>query len=287
MDFNPFRNRASLNPIFIGIIAIVLWSLGFKEVGTIVFILSIIWYIAFRFIRIKKKQQKDSREKEFQKYVKRTGAAYLSSFDKPFQEGIAMQCFAAMENPSFYNIIDKSDDENGTLYVGELEWTSHMDLSFKGGSDSTYATRVVGDSDGQQVGNKSYATMCIVYDKGFRLPNFDLSRETLGKKAAEVLKLNKTLDIDFDEDKRFSDAWWLTTNETIIVKDLFNKNIRASFMKYVNKDYRISGQGNMIILITKNVLLPDEYSKVVYDMRAIQRTLRTNQKFYTPPKNNY
>ena len=284
MGFNPFNNRPFLHPLFTIIISAILFSLGFKGIGEIVFIFSVIWFIAFKIIRINKKKQKASREKEFQKFVKRTNASHFSSYDKVFKEGIAMQCFSAMENPYFYNVIDKSDEENGNLYIGELEWVAHMELSLNSRNESNFATRTATDTDGQQTGNKSYATMCVAYDKNFRLPNFDLTKETLGKRTAEVLKLNKSIDIDFEDDKKFSDAWWLTTNETMIVKDLFTKPIRTKLMSFINRNYRISGQGNMIIIITDNVLLPDEYARVVYDMRAIQRILKTNQKFYVTPR---
>ena len=284
MQLNPFKNRAFIHPFFVIIISIILGIFKYKEAGLVLFVISIIWFIAFKMIRIKKKKQKDSREREFQKFVKRTNASYLSSFDKVFKEGLAMQCFSEMENPFFYNVIDKSDEENGDLYIGELEWVDHMELSLNNRNESNFATRTASDSDEQQTGNKSYATMCVAYDKNFRLPNFDLTKETLRKKTAEVLRLNKTLDIDFDDDKAFSDAWWLTTNETMIVKDLFTKPIRSKFMSFLKRNYRISGQGNMLIIITDNVLLPDEYSRVVYDMRAIQRILKTNQKFYVTPR---
>lgn len=285
MQLNPFKNRASLRPIYFIFISIILIICRFnKEVGTLLFVIGVIWFIASKIIRIKKKKQKDSREREFQKFVKRTNASYLSSFDKVFNEGLAMQCFSEMENPFFYNVIDKSDEENGDLYIGELEWVDHMDLSLNNSGESNFATRTAEGTDGQQTGNKSYATMCVAYDKNFRLPNFDLTKETLRKKTAEVLRLNKTLDIDFEDDKAFSDAWWLTTNETMIVKDLFTKPIRSKFMSFLKRNYRISGQGNMLIIITDNVLLPDEYGRVVYDMRAIQRILKTNQKFYVTPR---
>ena len=285
MRFNPLANRAYLGMFITSVISLLLFFTDNKALGEVLFVFSILWFIGFQIIRVKKRKQKESREKEFKKYVKRTNADFSDFFDQPFKDGLAMQCFSFMENPSFYNVIEKSDDENGKLFIGELEWIDHMELSIKGIKDSNYATRTVTNSKEKQIGNKSYATMCVVYDKGFRLPNFDLTIETLGKRTAEVLKLNKSLDIDFDDDKKFSDAWWLTTNETVPdVKDLFSRPIRLAFMRYVSKGYRIAGQADMIILITKNVHLPDEYSKVIYDMRAIQKTLRTNTKFYTQPK---
>ena len=179
----------------------------------------------------------------------------------------------------------KSFDENRTkLYIGELEWTEQIEIPINKRVDSTFATRVVDQTDGQHKGFRNYATMCVLYDNGFRLPNFDLTNETFAKKTAEFLKVNKTLDIDFDEDKKFSDAWWLCTNETMIVRDLFDRNVRSNFMKYLNRNYQITGQGNMLIIITEKPLLANDYPRVINDMRAIQRFLKNNKKFYTQPR---
>ena len=288
MQFNPFRNRAMLHPFLVGIIAVILLLLGYNITGEVLLVITAIWYIVFQIKRINNKKQKDKREIEFQKYIKRTRASFLSSFDKVFKDGLAMQCFASMENPFFYNVIDKSEEDKGNLYVGELEWVQHMELGLNGLKESTLATRVATKSNEKQVGNRSYATMCVLYDEGFRFPNFDLTKETLGKRTAEKLKLTKSLDIDFNEDKNFSDAWWLTTNEMVAdVKDLFNASVRNGFMKYASKNYRIAGQGNMLILITKDALLADEYSWVINDIRSIQRLLRGNKKFYVEPKKSY
>ena len=92
--------------------------------------------------------------------------------------------------------------------------------------------------------------------------------------------MNETEDIDFDEDKEFSDAWWLTSNDNMIVKQLFTTNIRKNFMKYVDKGYRISGQQDMLIIITNTVYQPENYPSITSDMKVISRFLRTNKKFY-------
>ena len=286
MEFNPFKDRSTLGFGASLLLTIILYSLGYKEISVIVIVIGVLWTTTFYIIGDLKKKSRISREKEFQKYVKRSGDDYLERFDDPIRDGIAMYCFSAMENPYYFNVIEKQYDEGITkLYIGEIEWTAHMELALPGCSDSTFASRAITKTDGQSKGNRSYATMCVLYDKGFRLPNFDLTNETIAKKTAEVLKLNRTKDIDFDEDKKFSDAWWLCTNETMIVKDLFDKNVRTNFMKYLNRNYRITGQGNMLIIITENPLLVTEYSRVINDMRLIQKFLKNNKKFYTQPKN--
>lgn len=285
MEYNPFKNRFLFGVTLWFVISFILYKCGVKEASTIAFFIGLVYTISYLVKRNLLKKNKSAREKEFQKYIVRTGEKHFDHFNEPFEDGLAMQCFSCMERPYFYNVLEKEVEPNVNLYIGELEWVDHMELSINHCADSTYATRMATDTDGKQTGNSCYSTMCVLYDKGFKLPNFDLSKETLGKKAAELVKMNKTTDIDFDDDKKFSDAWWLCTNETMIVKDLFDKNIRTNFMRFANKNYRISGQGDMIIIITPNVLPVTEYYKVISDMKTIHRFMKTNNKFYKAPKN--
>lgn len=285
MGFNPFNNKAAFSSSITLILTVILFLMGYQNASYIVFVLGIIWTGLFYLINDLKKKSRISREKEFHKYIKRTGDIFLDHFDDPIRDGMAMYCFQSMEAPYYFNVIEKSYDEDRTkLYIGELEWTQQIELPISKRSESTFATRVVDETDGQHKGFRNYATMCVLYDNGFRLPNFDLTNETFAKKTAEVLRLNKTLDIDFDEDKAFSDAWWLCTNETMIVRDLFDRNVRSNFMKYLNRNYQITGQGNMLIIITEKPLLVNEYPRVINDMRLIQRFLKNNKKFYTEPR---
>ena len=288
MGFNPLKNKVALSSQTTLILTIILYLLGYEHASIIVLILGVVWTGGFYFINDLKKRSRISREKEFQKYVKRTGDSFLDHFDDPLRDGLAMYCFSYMEKPYYYNVIEKTYQEDETkVYIGELEWEEQLELSLSKRSESTFATRAVDQTDGQHKGFRNYATMCVLYDNRFRLPNFDLTNETLAKKTAEVLKINKTQDIDFDEDKAFSDAWWLCTNETMIVRDLFDKNVRSNFMKYLNRNYQITGQGNMLIIITEKPLLANEYPRVINDIRLIQRFLKNNKKFYNEPKNRY
>ncbi len=74
----------------------------------------------------------------------------------------------------------------------------------------------------------------------------------------------------------------LTSNENMIVKQLFNRNIRSNFMRFSNKGYRISGQKNMLIIITNKVVEPENYPSIISDMKVIDKFMKTNSKFYNP-----
>lgn len=191
-----------------------------------------------------------------------------------------MTCFQNMLNLSFCNVIEKLDKENGDVYIGELQ--REVAVRHYQGRSASMNLIAVDTPDNKYIRVKKDTTLCVLYDDGFDLPSFDLSRETLKQKAIEILRMNETVDIDFDDDKEFSDAWWLSSNDNVLVRELFTKNIRSNFMNFVDKGYRICGRRNVIFIITDNILCPEDYSRVISDIRMIQRFMKNNKKFYTP-----
>ncbi|MBP5467674.1 MAG: hypothetical protein J6Z11_00350 [Candidatus Riflebacteria bacterium] len=234
------------------------------------------------------KQQRESGKKsrgaKVARLAKLSNTTMKTYFSQPVKDCATMETFYSMLDPTFCNVLEKLDKENGDLYIGELEWDVAVEKK-RGRRRSIidFAMELSSNSlDDRYIRVKHSATFCILYDNGFKLPNFELSKETLDKKATELLRMNKTEDIDFQDDKEFSSAWWLTSNENIIVRELFTKTIRSSFMKFVNKGYKICGQSNFIFILTNDIIQPDHYSEIMSDLRAIQRFLKTNKKFYTP-----
>lgn len=226
-------------------------------------------------------EKKRKREENFKKYAKKTGAVTKTYYSEPIKNNKdVMTCFAGMVDPVFYNIIVKEDKMNGSTYIGELQWDKPVGPRSRGRYQSPDYNQSSG-VDAKFDKMKNYATMCVFIDDGFRLPNFNLSKETINKKATEILHLNKTVDIDFDEDKKFSEAWWLTSNETSLVKQLFTTNVRNNFMKFVDKGYQICGDLHTIIILTDHLYEPEDYVRLTSDIKAISKFLKTNKKFYT------
>ena len=246
-----------------------------------IFVIVIISIIKKGFIDKKRRE----REEKVNNIAKRTGSHVKPIFSKPLKDGATMECFTSLLDPSYINVIEKADKENGVIYIGELEWVKPLNPpnnSRRGRNQYDFNAGARMGMDSNYDRTKYYATMCVLYDNGFKLPNFDLMKESIDIKAFEFLKMNTTDDIDFDDDKAFSDAWWLSSNENMIVRQLFTKNIRTNFMKFVDKGYRICGQQNMLIIITNSVVQPENYPSITSDMRVIARFMRTNRKFYTP-----
>ncbi len=238
-------------------------------------ILALIIFLVYHGYRDAKKRKRD---KQIETFAKRKKLRYLPFFGEPLKFKDSFNCFNGMSDLSFINVIEKIDKDKVRIYIGELQWVKPMgpvqlskgnfDFSPSMGMDSSYDKF------------KNYQNMCVCFDDRFDLPDFDLMRETIGKKAAEVLRLNNTEDIDFDEDKEFSDAWWLSSNMNMVVTELFTREVRKKFMQYVNKNYRIVGRKNMLFIIADKLYEPEDYIKIESDMRSIVKFLSSNKKFY-------
>lgn len=212
----------------------------------------------------------------------------IPHLDKVFEDGANIACFSIATNQSYYNVIEHNDESMGKVFVGEYSYRS-----FENGRPSRRSRYnslnggyycVNENSQSYRSGYEKIVSLCVLYDKRLMLPNFELRKETIGLKAGEVLGLNKfndmlDEDIDFENDKAFSDAWWLSSNENMLMPSLFTSTVRSGFMKFVGKGYRIGGNGTMLVIRTDKVYDPEDYGNLVQDIREMQRILRTNRKY--------
>ncbi len=248
----------------------------------IISIIGFVFLIISIVMKIIEESKKRKREEKLNNIAKLSGDTVKPLFNKPLKDGAEMTCFTCLQDPSFINVLEKKEKDNGDIYIGELEWIKPIAPYAKGKGRNRYdfyADAKMG-MDSSYDRQKYYATMCVCYHNGFNLPNFDLTKETLDKKAAELFKMNETEDIDFDEDNDFSDAWWLSSSENEIVRELFTSNIRSNFMRFCDKNYKICGQKNMVMIITNHVIQPEDYPNIITDMLDIINFLKTNNKFY-------
>lgn len=240
----------------------------------------IIPFIIIFIVKIIKDGDRKRREARLLKFAKKTKVSVKPYFGKFLKDCGDMSCFANLLNTTFCNVIEKLDKENGDVYIGELQ--AEVSVRNCKARNPGMSLVAIDSADSNYVRLKRDCTLCVLYDDKFNLPSFDLFRETLKQKAIEILRMNETVDIDFDDDKEFSDAWWLSSNDNVLVRELFTKNIRSNFMNFVDKGYRICGRRNVIFIITDNILCPEDYSRVISDIRMIQRFMKNNKKFYTP-----
>lgn len=229
-------------------------------------------------IMIIKDKLKEKRNKKRIEYAKKAKAVIKPYFDKFLKDFGMMRCFSKILCPSFCNVVEKLDKENGDIYIGELQWEILIKKIFR--PRSRYSSNK--NNSDEYIRVEKAITICVLYDDGFNLPDFDLSRESLKDKTIELFGMSETEDIDFDNDKEFSSAWWLTSEENMLVKDLFTTNIRSFFMNYLDKNYRICGQRNAFFIMANKLIDPDNYSQITSDIKSIARCLRSNKKFYTP-----
>lgn len=220
--------------------------------------------LTFLSYRLIKNKYYSSRQKNLMLYARKLKANFKPNYTNPLKDYSFYLPISHKEDLIFKNVLELIDKENGDVYIGELEWSpSEKD-----------------EKDVKKDETKFYTTMCVLNDEDFTLPNFELTPETIAKKAEEALKMNESEDIDFDDDKKFSNAWWLCSNENILARYLFTPNIRKHFMDYLDRNYTICGQKSNIIIVTNHTIETEKYSNLIKDIRNIRLFLRNNNKFY-------
>ena len=231
--------------------------------------------------------QRKKREEKLLLFAKKTGAVVKPFWGQIFKDCGDMKCFVDLYNPSFCNVIEKLDKMNGNVYIGELQGEIIAKNIIRKISRYNHEERFSALSSSNNDLEKDYmklikdSTLCVVYDDRFNFPSFELFQKNFEYKLANVFAKKDSEVIDFEDDKNFSNTWVLTSNENISIKELFNKNIRSNFMKFVNKGYRICGKRNVLFIVTTKVIGPEDYSKVISDVRTIHRFMKDNKKFYS------
>ena len=239
----------------------------------IVFLFAICFIISLKFQQYKKRKRKN-KNKSFAFKMK---FSTRDNYFEPIRCLKELGCLDEMLYPCLTNVIYKNQNDNSTLYIGDLEWEPKEKSKANRNSEILGSFLLLSNNDDKL---KEITSMIFIEDNNFDLPNFNLIKESLSKKAIEFLHLNKTEDIDFEDDKIFSDAWWLSSNQNIIVKDLFTRNIRTNLMKFVDKGYNIIGSKHLLIIITNKPYESEDYYQLISDINEIHKILKTNHKFY-------
>lgn len=238
----------------------------------VTFVLLIIFVIYNTYHDAKNKK----REKKISNYADRKGLKYFPFYSKPLKGKEEMNCFSGMSSISFVNVIEKkSEKDNSVFYIGELQWLNPLEFTLPQRSRFDFFSTSKSDSNLSKT--KLFTNMAVYIDDRLNLPDFDLMRETLAKKLVEVVKLNRTEDIDFDEDKEFSDAWWLSSETNMLVREFFTAEVRKKFMPFLDKNYRIVGRENTLIIIADKLYEPEKFIQIETDIHKIARFLSSNK----------
>lgn len=242
-------------------------------------------------IRTIKSFKKSEHEQRLREYAEKKHLTYKPYFAKPMNDASDWPCFMKFKEPSFANTLEFENDYKGSLYIGELEFTAqiiNMDnvsatVASTGSGRYAGGRKVYGmGMDNPAEKFKKELTMCVIYDKGMNLPYFDIMPETIKLKAFELFGMADSTDIDFQNDKAFSDTWWLSGQRDSEVRNLFIPPIRSGLMRFADKGYRICARGRLIFIIADKLVEPDKLNSVVADMKAIQMILQRNNLYYTP-----
>lgn len=238
------------------------------------FILSVaVIIIAFVIRELKAKIRKDRAEaaKDFSVSF---DSEYLESFNIIFKDCSNLELFLSKGTNSFAAVLKLNDESKGRIYIGE--WITSQTANT---NDSTAYVSQEGLIEGTTA--KS-VTMGVIYDPRFCLPNYTMWPESFGDRVEELIHSNLTKDIDFTEDKEFSDTWWLCSNDSDReVKKLFSlENIRSNSLKLVHKKYRLAGCGNILIIVSQDRIDLENYRNFLSDIRLYQEFMSSNKEFY-------
>lgn len=242
-----------------------------------VFLLFALSFIISIKIQQSKKRKRKNKNRSFafkMKYLTRDN--YL----EPIRYLRELGCLDEMLNPNLTNVIFKKQNESSTLYIGDLEWESKEKSKADRNADflGTFLLILLQSDDNEKL--KNMTSMIFIEDFNFDLPSFNMIKESIAKKAIEFFHLNKTEDIDFEDDKTFSGAWWLSSEQNFSVKDLFTRNIRTNLMKFVDKGYNIIGYKHLLIIITNKLYETENYYQLISDMKEIHKIFKSNKNFY-------
>lgn len=118
-------------------------------------------------------------------------------------------------------------------------------------------------------------TICIVTDPELQLPNFFLRHENsifdyLGKVFGGQ-------DINFPEDKAFSAAFVLQGAKESETRELFDPDVRRSFLKFSGTSAQIEGQGSSVIVHRTMILEPEKLPALLKDAFDVYHALKHSQ----------
>ncbi len=261
-----------------------------KILSTIFLLLVVIGYIIHNIHKNKMINDKisyDERKKQIKDYISKSDSKYIPTLDEPLKELSFVEFFHSKEKLTFADVFEQIIN-NQTIYVGDLEWSTF--------ETETRNKRVIVRNKYNYENYKEitetikheikhFVTMCVLFDKSFILPDFQIRYETTKDKILELLNLNEVQDIDFSSDKAFSDMWLLSSNESEnIVRDFFNNSIRANFVKLNSKNYLICAHRNMIYILTIKPIDPHNYYTLAKELLNIRDILKLNKKYYKDNK---
>lgn len=117
-------------------------------------------------------------------------------------------------------------------------------------------------------------TICMITDPSLSIPHFFLRREN--KFLDSLGKIFGGQDINFDEDPDFSKSFVLQGKDEFITREFFNRNLRASMMKFAHDTMHIEGYENTVILHNKTTLKPDGLNNLMEKTLEVYQMLKSS-----------
>ena len=118
-------------------------------------------------------------------------------------------------------------------------------------------------------------TICAIVDPALSLPHFSLRRQ---QKIAD--KIGAALggqDINFNEDKKFSEAFVLQGNKADETRSFFDADVRKAFMKFASSETQVEAENDTLVIHRNLIIEPELWSPLLRDSFSLYEALKKKQ----------
>ncbi|EKD81652.1 MAG: hypothetical protein ACD_39C01707G0002 [uncultured bacterium] len=116
-------------------------------------------------------------------------------------------------------------------------------------------------------------TICVIEDTALALPHFSLY--TQHKLAAKIGAALGMQDINFSDDKKFSDAFILQGDNETEIRNFFDEKIRKAFMKFTGNEIQMEAYKNTLVVHRGATIDAQQWSPLLKDAFTIYEFLKT------------
>ncbi len=212
-------------------------------IGVLIFIVGLVYYAWL---------QEKKRKEAWRKIAASTGFEYYEKAPEILSTYSKLKLFSKGRRHDVYNCLRGSKEEVEIVLA---------DYSYVTGSGKNSTTHM--------------QTLCLLSSPELSIPHCFVRKEV---KLFDFLgKLFGGQDINFAEDKTFSDAFVLQGEDEGAVRNLFNQQVRNRFSSFKDENIQFEALGNTMIFHRGKYIQPNEVKKMLFDSFAIFDAIKARQ----------
>ncbi|EKD82963.1 MAG: hypothetical protein ACD_39C00976G0002 [uncultured bacterium] len=118
-------------------------------------------------------------------------------------------------------------------------------------------------------------TICVIEDSALNLPMFALRSQH--KLSAKVGAMMGEQDINFSDDKKFSDAFILQGEVEKDVRNFFDERLRKAFMKFAGNEMHMEAGKNALVAHRSRIIDAQQWSALLKDAFSAYEAIKSQQ----------